>query len=154
MAEHVLTRSLTLHLPRITVFDFFSDAGNLERLTPPELNFHIVTPQPIDLEEGALIDYELRIHGFPIKWRTEITLWNPPFEFADEQISGPYSQWIHHHRFTEIEKNKTLIEDEVKYRLPVEPFGDIVHFLIRRELDYIFDFRQKAVGEMLRKPAR
>ncbi|HSK72211.1 MAG TPA: SRPBCC family protein [Pyrinomonadaceae bacterium] len=149
MAEHILTRSLTLGLPLEKVFKFFSDAINLERITPPELNFHIITPQPIEIEQGTLIDYKLKIRGLSVKWRTRITVWNPPFEFVDEQIRGPYKQWIHRHTFTEIEKNKTLIEDEVKYRLPVEPFGDVIHFLIRKELDYIFDFRQKTVKEIL-----
>lgn len=152
MAEHILTRSLTLGLPLEVVFEFFSDAVNLERITPPELNFHIITPQPIEIEQGTLIDYTLKIRGLSVKWRTRITVWNPPFEFVDEQIRGPYKQWIHRHTFMEIEKNKTLIEDEVKYRLPVEPFGDVIHFLIRKELDYIFDCRQKKVIKILKHP--
>ncbi|MGC2236843.1 MAG: SRPBCC family protein [Pyrinomonadaceae bacterium] len=149
MAEHILTRSLTLDLPIKMVFDFFADAGNLERITPPELKFHITTPQPIDIKKGALIDYELKLRGFPVKWQTVISVWNPPFEFVDEALKSPYKQWIHRHTFTEIEKNKTLIEDEVKYRLPLEPLGDLTHWFVRRELDYIFDFRQKRVTEIL-----
>lgn len=149
MAEHILTRSLTLELPREEVFAFFADAGNLERLTPPELSFHIITPQPIDIKQGALIDYELKMRGLPISWRTEISVWEPPFRFVDQQLKGPYSQWIHTHTFTELVPNTTLIEDEVRYRLPFEPFGDIAHILVKRELDYIFDYRQKAVAEIL-----
>ena len=149
MAEHILTRSLTLELPREQVFDFFSDAGNLERITPPELRFHIVTPQPLELQKGALIDYKLRLRGLPLTWRTEISVWDPPNEFVDRQLSGPYSQWIHRHTFTEIGPGKTLIEDEVRYRLPLEPLGDLAHFVVRRELEYIFDFRQKMVAELL-----
>jgi ligand-binding SRPBCC domain-containing protein len=149
MPEHTLTRSLTLDLPREEVFDFFADAGNLERITPPELKFHIITPQAIDIKKGALIDYRLKLRGFPVKWRTEITVWNPPLEFVDEALKSPYKQWIHRHTFTELEKNKTLIEDEVKYRLPLEPFGDLAHWFVRRELNYIFDFRQKAVKKIL-----
>jgi ligand-binding SRPBCC domain-containing protein len=149
MPEHTLKRSLTLDLPRREVFDFFADAANLERITPPELQFHIITPQPINIRKGALIDYQLKLRGLPLKWRTIISVWNPPLEFIDEALKSPYKQWIHRHTFTEIEKNKTLIEDEVKYRLPFEPFGNAAHFFVRRELNYIFDFRQRAVAEIL-----
>jgi ligand-binding SRPBCC domain-containing protein len=149
MAEHFLTRTLTIDLPRQDVFEFFADAGNLERITPPELNFHIITPQPIDIKQGTLIDYKLRMRGLPVSWRTEISVWEPPFRFVDQQLCGPYKQWIHRHTFTEIGPNETHMEDEVRYRLPLEPLGDIAHFMVRRELDYIFDYRQKVVAEML-----
>ncbi len=154
MAEYILKRELTIDLPRAEVFDFFANAGNLERITPQELNFHIITPQPIDIRKGALIDYRLKLRGLPVTWRTEISVWEPPFRFVDQQLKGPYKQWIHTHTFTEIDPGTTLIEDEVRYRLPMEPLGDIAHFMVRRELDYIFDFRQKAVAEILQKPAR
>lgn len=149
MAEHTLERKLTLDRPIKTIFDFFADAANLERITPPELKFHIITEQPIQIEKGTLIDYSLKMRGFPVKWRTEISVWEPPHKFVDRQLRGPYKQWIHTHSFTEIDAGKTLIEDEVRYRLPLEPLGDIAHFLVRRELDYIFDYRQKAVAEIL-----
>lgn len=151
MAEHILTRKLTLDLPIKRVFDFFADAGNLEKITPPELRFKIITPQPIDIRKGALIDYQLKLRGFPLTWKTIISTWNPPFEFVDEALKSPYRQWIHRHTFTEIGANKTLIEDEVRYRLPLEPLGDLAHFFVRKELDYIFDFRQKAVAGILQK---
>ncbi len=150
MAEHILTRRLTLALPIGKVFDFFADAGNLERITPPELNFQIITGQPIDIKKGSLIDYKLKLRGFPVKWQTIISEWNPPHLFVDEALKSPYKQWIHRHTFTELSENKTLIEDEVKYRLPLEPFGgDLAYWFVRRELDYIFDFRQKIVEEIL-----
>ena len=151
MAEHTLERKLTLDRPIKTIFDFFADAANLERITPPELKFHIITEQPIQIEKGTLIDYSLKMRGFPVKWRTEISVWEPPHKFVDRQLRGPYKQWIHTHSFTEIDAGKTLIEDEVRYRLPLEPLGDVAHFLVRRELDYIFDYRQKAVAEILAK---
>lgn len=151
MAEHTLERKLTLDRPIKTIFDFFADAANLERITPPELKFHIITEQPIQIENGTLIDYSLKMRGFPVKWRTEISVWEPPHKFVDRQLRGPYKQWIHTHSFTEIDAGKTLIEDEVRYRLPLEPLGDVAHFLVRRELDYIFDYRQKAVAEILTK---
>ena len=149
MAEHILTRKLTLDLPIEKIFEFFADAGNLERITPPELSFHIVTPQPIRIQKGTLIDYRLKLRGISLKWRTEITEWNPPFSFTDEALKSPYKQWIHRHTFTAQDENKTLIEDEVKYRLPFAPFGDLAHFIVKRELNYIFDFRQKSVAEIL-----
>lgn len=151
VAEHILTRSLEIDLPREEVFAFFSDAANLERITPPELGFHIATPQPIKLERGALIDYNLSLHGIPMLWRTEITLWDPPHEFEDTQLRGPYSQWIHRHTFTELAPDRTLMEDEVRYRFPLEPLGDLAHFIIRGQLERIFAFRQTAVAELLAK---
>ena len=150
MAEHILHREQIIKSSRDEVFAFFADAGNLERITPPELNFKILSPQPIDIKKGALIDYKLKLRGIPLTWRTEISEWRPPFEFVDRALKSPYKQWIHRHTFTEIEENKTLIEDEVRYRLPLEPFGDLAHFFVRRELNYIFDFRQKAVAEILK----
>ncbi len=149
MAEHILKRELILDLPIEKVFDFFADAGNLERITPPELNFQIISPQPIDIKKGALIDYQLKLRGVPLTWKTVISTWNPPRVFVDEALKSPYKQWIHRHTFTELSANETLIEDEVKYRLPLEPLGDLAHWFVRRELDYIFDYRQKAVKEIL-----
>ena len=149
MSEHILTRSLTFDLPREQVFEFFADAANLERITPPELKFHIITPHPFEIKKGTLIEYRLKLRGLPVKWKTIISVWNPPFEFVDEALKSPYKQWIHRHTFTGIEKNKTLVEDEVKYRLPFAPFGNLAHWFVRRELNHIFDFRQKAVKEIL-----
>lgn len=154
MAEHILTRSLTLDVPREQAFAFFADAGNLEAITPPELGFQIITPQPINIRQGTLIDYRLKLHGIPMAWRTEISMWEPPFRFVDMQLRGPYSQWIHTHTFTEPEPGKTLIEDEVRYRLPFEPFGDIIHSLIRGQLDRIFDFRQESVRKLIKPETR
>ena len=153
MAEHVLKRELTVERPIAEVFDFFADAGNLERITPPQLNFHIITAQPIDIRKGTLIDYRLLLRGLPMTWRTEISDWEPPHRFVDRQLSGPYKQWIHTHSFTELGPRETSIKDEVRYRLPFEPFGDIAHFIVRGELEKIFDFRQRTVAELLRKPS-
>jgi ligand-binding SRPBCC domain-containing protein len=153
MAEHILKRSLTLDLSREEIFKFFADASNLERITPPELNFHIITPQTVRIKKGTIIDYKLRLRGMPMKWQTLISTWNPPYEFVDEALISPYKQWIHRHTFTLLPNGGTQIEDEVRYRLPIEPFGDLMHFFVRRELDYIFDFRQLKVGEILLQKA-
>lgn len=151
MAEHVYRSSLEIALPRADVFPFFANAENLQRITPPQLGFKIVTPTPIEMKAGTLIDYRISLHGIPMTWRTEITKWDPPFEFVDTQLSGPYKQWIHRHTFTETDAGTTLIEDEVRYRLPLEPFGDLAHFLIEREIKSIFDYRQTSVSEAFKK---
>ena len=148
MAEHVFTTQQLIARPRPEVFDFFSKAENLERITPPELSFHIVTPVAVKIEKGCLIDYRLSLHGIPMKWQSSITVWDPPNEFADEQTIGPYKQWVHRHSFTEIDAGTTLIDDEVRYRLPLEPFGDIVHVFVERELTNIFAHRQKTVEDL------
>ncbi|REJ76383.1 MAG: CDP-paratose 2-epimerase [Acidobacteria bacterium] len=149
MAEHILRTEQTIDRPIEETFEFFADAGNLERITPPELNFKIITPQPIDIQKGTIIDYRLRLRGFPMSWKTVISEWNPPFSFVDEALKSPYSQWIHRHTFEEIEPGRTLIKDTVRYRLPLEPLGDLGHWFIKRELDYIFDYRNSAVEEIL-----
>lgn len=157
MAEHTLTRTLVLDLPIRETFEFFANAGNLERITPPELNFRITTPQPIEVVKGTMIDYQLKLRGIPLTWKTLISEWEPPFSFTDEALKSPYSQWIHRHTFREVGEGRTEIHDEVRYRLPLEPLGDLAHWYVRGELDYIFDFRQEAVADILQPrfiPAR
>ncbi|MCH2141964.1 MAG: SRPBCC family protein [Phycisphaerales bacterium] len=111
-----LFASARIRQPRARVFGFFSDARNLERITPPLLKFSILTEGPIDMCVGALIDYRLRIRGLPLRWRTEITAWDPPHRFEDTQLKGPYRQWIHEHRFHD-EGEWTRMEDTVHYRV-------------------------------------
>jgi ligand-binding SRPBCC domain-containing protein len=148
MAEHILERKQLIQRPREEVFEFFADAGNLERITPPELNFQIITPQPIDIKKGALIDYQLKLRGIPITWKTEITQWNPPFDFVDSALKSPYKQWIHLHTFEEGKQGETIMKDIVRYRLPFEPLGDVAHFYVKKELAYIFDYRYKVIEEI------
>jgi len=147
MSEHILEREQIIKRPIKEVFDFFADAVNLEKITPPELKFHITTPQPIDVRKGTLIDYELRLRGIPIKWKTEITQWNPPFSFVDTALKSPYKQWIHLHTFEEGKSNETIMRDKVRYRLPFEPLGDLAHWYVKKELKYIFDYRYKVIEE-------
>jgi len=125
-----------------TTFRFFADAGNLQRLTPPWLDFSILTPRPIPMRAGALIDYRIRVHGISIRWQTEIAEWQPPHRFVDRQLRGPYRLWHHTHTFTPV-AGGTVVEDTVRYR----PLGGaLVHALfVRRDLQGIFTFRQEEI---------
>jgi ligand-binding SRPBCC domain-containing protein len=146
--DHQLHTTLDLPLPIDDVFAFFAEAGNLERITPPELRFEIVTPLPIEMKRGTLLEYRLGLFGIPFRWRTEIAAWDPPHGFVDVQLSGPYSVWEHTHVFIPTEAG-TLIDDRVYYRLPLSPLGDVAYALVRRQLARIFAYRQDAVREAL-----
>ena len=112
-----LEASQRLPRPVEEVFPFFADAFNLEAITPGMLHFRVLTPAPIVMTAGTLIDYRLRIGGVPTRWRSEISAWEPPFRFVDEQRRGPYRWWIHEHRFHE-EQGETVVVDRVDYGVP------------------------------------
>ena len=136
------------HLPGSPeeVFAFFADARNLEAITPPWLGFRVVTPEPIVMAPGTLIEYRLKLHGVPIRWRTTIAVWEPPHRFVDVQLNGPYRMWHHTHDFAEAPGGGTLMRDTVRYALPFGPLGSLANrLLVRRDLDRIFDFRRAAV---------
>lgn len=139
------TTSQTLPAPLDEVFEFFADPRNLERITPPWIAFRIVTPEPIEMVEGALIDYRLRIKGVPTRWRTEITEWDPPHRFVDTQLRGPYRKWVHTHTFRADGAN-TAVADDIEYAVPG---GSIVERLfVRNDVRRIFAFRRKVLGEV------
>ncbi len=130
--------ALWLPKPREEVFAFFSAPANLDAITPPWLNFRTVTAGPIEMRQGALIDYKLRIRGIPVRWRTKITAWEPPVRFVDEQTRGPYRLWIHEHTFEET-NGGTLMRDRVRYAVP---FDFVAHpLLVRRDVERIFAYR-------------
>ncbi len=136
-----LESRLWLERPIADVWPFFADASNLELITPDFLRFEIVSPQPIEMKVGALIDYRLRLHGMPLGWRTEIAEWDPPHRFADTQVRGPYRYWYHRHLFLESEGGTECI-DIVDYRLPFGALGRLGHALfVRRDVERIFQSR-------------
>jgi ligand-binding SRPBCC domain-containing protein len=150
----VLQREQWIPRPLDDVFAFFSDAKNLGAITPPWLGFRILIPEPIVMRSGAKIVYMLRWHGFPVRWVTEITRWDPPTGFDDVQLKGPYSLWHHNHSFQPIDGG-TLICDTVRYALPFGLLGRLAHAcVVKAELDAIFDYRARKVSELLGAPVR
>lgn len=139
-----LKSELWLPRPRSEVFPFFAAAENLEAITPPWLNFRILESTPPVMGRGTLIDYRLRIRGVPLRWQSEITAWEPPHRFVDEQRKGPYRTWIHEHRFEERDGG-TLVLDTVRYAVPGGRFVD--RLFVRRDVEAIFAYRRKQLLE-------
>lgn len=134
-----LTAEQWLPSTRERVFAFFADAYRLQDLTPPFLNFQVITPAPIAMQVGTKIDYKLRLRGFPIRWQSEISEWQPPERFVDRQLIGPYRLWHHLHTFDE-QDGGTLVRDIVDYSVPG---GCLIHWLVvRRDLERIFRYRR------------
>ena len=151
MRVRTLTRELWLPRPVGEVFAFFSDAWNLDRITPPWLHFRILTPRPPQLTRGALLEYRLRWRRVPLRWLTEICTWEPPHWFVDRQLRGPYRHWVHEHRFEE-KDGGTLVRDSVDYAVPgllLEPL--LYHLVVRKDVEGIFDYRGRKLQELFRR---
>jgi len=147
---HVLERSQWVPAPLDEAFAFFADAANLQEITPPWLHFRILTALPVEMAEGALIAYRLRLHGMPIHWRTRIARWEPGVEFVDEQVAGPYARWVHRHTFRS-ERGGTRLGDRVEYALPYDPWSRPAHPLYVRPLvERIFDHRGLVIARRFR----
>ena len=139
MAEHIIDQSFTIGQSKEDIFEFFASAENLERLTPPWLNFKILSALPIDMDAGTVIEYQIKLHGIPIRWESEITLWDPPHNFCDVQRKGPYRKWVHEHIF-ETSDVGTLVRDRVNYEVIG---GNLINKLfVKKDLDKIFNYRQ------------
>jgi ligand-binding SRPBCC domain-containing protein len=149
VTNHVLEREQWIPRPIDEVFAFFSDAANLEAITPPWLGFRILSPAPIAMHAGTQIRYRLHVHGLPMRWLTEIQTWNPPHEFCDVQLRGPYRLWHHTHSF-EPGQGGTRMRDVVRYALPLGPLGRLAHaWFVRADLERVFDYRVAKIGEIL-----
>ena len=149
MANHTLEAEMWLPMAIEEVFAFFSDITNLDRMTPPWVHFQTLMPRPIDMRAGTLLEHRLRIHGVPIYWESEITVWLPPTQFVDEQRRGPYKRWVHRHDFV-ADAGGTWIRDHVDYR----PRGWICAALVNRwlvapDLRRIFAYRHQKIREVL-----
>jgi len=143
MRAHHLTSSLRVAADRDEVFSYFSDARNLEQITPPWLRFEVLTPEPLTMRKGAKIDYRLRIRGLPVRWQSEISVWQPPHSFVDEQRRGPYRLWHHKHTFVSVDGG-TEIQDDVRYVGPgwfLEPL--INRLFVRPDVERIFTYRRE-----------
>ncbi len=145
MNERLFRDELLLPRPLAEIFPFFAEARNLEKITPPWLQFEVLTPDPIAMRPGTLIDYRIRVRGVPIRWRTEIVAWEPPHRFIDTQLTGPYRLWHHTHTF-EDRGDSTLCRDEVRY-WPLG--GALIDWLfVRRDVTGIFKYRRKILLEL------
>jgi ligand-binding SRPBCC domain-containing protein len=148
MKPHSIVTKTIIRRPLAEVFDFFSKAENLNLLTPPELQFKILTPLPIKMQAGTLIDYKIKLNGIPFNWKTEISSWKVNDSFVDQQIKGPYRIWHHTHSFRAVEGG-TEMTDEVKYLSPgwiLEPL--IQRFFIKNKVEGIFTYRNSKLKEI------
>ena len=146
MKTHHLNQISSINKPLLDVFAFFCNAENLARLTPPSVNFKILTPLPISIKQGALIDYRIKINGIIFNWQTEINIWEPPFRFVDIQKKGPYKLWRHEHLFEE-KNGKTQMTDNVEFQSPGWILEPIINGLfVEKKVNEIFTYRNKQIG--------
>jgi ligand-binding SRPBCC domain-containing protein len=149
MNVHVLERAQRVARPPAGVFEFFARADNLGRIAPPWRSCGLVSQEPSELRRGALLQYRLRVHGVPLRWVSEIELWEPGRAFVDRQVCGPYRLWRHQHDFAPIGE-QTIVRDRVRHALPLSRFGELAHVVfVRRDLERIFEFRRQAVSRLL-----
>ena len=150
MTAHVYAREQRLPGAPADVCGFFADARHLEAITPPLLQFRMLTPDPIVMAQGTLLRYRLRVHGVPVSWLTEITAWDPPHSFVDEQREGPYALWHHTHTFEDDGADVTLMRDAVRYELALGGLGELARRLfVARDVAAIFDYCAQRVPELL-----
>jgi len=147
---HILEASQTIRATMEQAWDFFSDPRNLARITPPGLDFTVMTALPARVHPGLMIEYRVRpLFGIPARWVSEITHIEPGEYFVDEQRIGPYRLWHHEHRFRRLENGRVEMTDRVTYALPFGPLGELAHpLLVKPRLESIFAFRKEAVSAL------
>jgi ligand-binding SRPBCC domain-containing protein len=151
MSSGLLQREQWVDAPLTQVFGFFSEARNLDRITPRWLGFKLLNQSTPRIEAGTLIQYRLAWHGLPMRWTTLIEEWTPPTKFVDVQLKGPYGLWRHTHTFAE-SKGGTLVRDTVEYRVPFGMLGRLfAGGMVRRDVELIFDYRVTKIGEIFRQ---
>ncbi len=151
MRIHTIERKQLVHRPLDEVFAFFSRPENLGVLTPKEVGFRILTPSPIAMQSGAVIDYTIRVFGIRTRWTTLITDFVPRSRFVDVQLKGPYAYWHHEHRFTETDDG-TLITDVIHYAMPLGFLGSIVQRLfVKPRLNVIFNYRADEIEKLFQQ---
>lgn len=149
MAVHRLERRQFLDRALDEVFAFFAEARNLERITPDWLRFRVLSPEPVEMAAGTVIDYRLHLHGIPLGWTSQIEVWEPERQFVDRALRGPFSLWHHRHRFA-ASGTGTIVSDEVHYAPPFGALGELAHpLIVARDLDRIFAHRHAAVAQIL-----
>lgn len=155
MKTHILERSQIIECSLDQTFEFFSDAFNLEKITPEFLRFKILTPRPLVMKAGTLIEYSLSLFGIPFHWKTLIEQWEPGVQFVDRQLKGPYALWVHTHTFEALGPERTLMKDRVEYQIPFGILGSIAHNLfVRATLEKIFDYRAEVTARLLTPVSR
>jgi ligand-binding SRPBCC domain-containing protein len=153
MKTYSLYRRQLIRRPLQEVFAFFSRPENLAEITPASLRFQMLTPVPIVMKDGAVIDYMITLSGLPLRWTTLITEFSPPHRFVDLQLRGPYAYWHHTHSFIETDDG-TVVADEVRYALPFGLLGRAAHAIaIRHQLSHIFDFRARILEQYFSSPS-
>jgi hypothetical protein len=150
MQTHILERTQVIERPLEATFAFFSDAFNLEKITPEFLRFRILTPRPLTMKAGTIIEYSLSLFGVPFHWQTLIEQWEPGVQFVDRQLKGPYALWVHTHTFEVLDAERTLMRDRVEYQIPLGILGEIAHRLfVKATLEKIFAYRAEATARLL-----
>lgn len=148
MKIYEIKTSQFIKRPLAEVFEFFSRPENLAQVTPAKLHFRILTPQPLEMKQGAVIDYTIKLFKIFVHWRTLITAFEPPYRFVDEQIKGPYSYWHHNHIFKEV-NGGVEIQDTVSYSIPFGLLGKLLHAVwIKRDLEGIFEYRKNVIDRI------